>query len=66
MTDPGISSHLQAATERANATALKALNLAREAFDDAGHAVSIPGEGEPGEFYVEIDGLNVAVKIELI
>jgi hypothetical protein len=45
---------------------MKVLNLARAALDDAGHTVSAPGESEPGEFYVEIDGVDVAVKVEVL
>ena len=50
----------------AAAIGLKALHLARDAFDDAGHTVSAPGEAEPGEFYVQFNGVNIAVTITLI
>lgn len=56
---------------------LEILNVAREALDNLTEEpepgnpavaprarVSAPGEAEPGEFYVEIDGLNFVVKVE--
>lgn len=52
--------------DAAQRAGLKALNIAREAFDDAGHLVSAPGQADPGEFYVAIDGVDVAVKIEVL
>lgn len=63
---PAAAAHVEAMVSRTDSTALKALNIAREAFDDAGHSVSPPGQAEPGEFYVEIDGVNLAVRIETI
>jgi hypothetical protein len=52
--------------EEIQAAGLKALNIAREAFDDDGHSVSTPGESEPGEFYVQIDGVDLAIKAEVL
>jgi hypothetical protein len=52
--------------EKAQSTGLKVLNITRAALDDAGHTVSAPGDSDPGEFYVEIDGVDVAVKIEVL
>ncbi len=48
------------------AKGLKALNIAREAFDDAGFDVSTPGTAEAGEFYASVDGVDIAVKIEIL
>jgi len=48
------------------AAGLRALNIAREAFDDAGFDVSTPGAAEAGEFYASIDGVDIAVKIEIL
>lgn len=48
------------------AAGLKALNIAREAFDDTGFDVSVPGTAEVGEFYASVDGVDIAVKIEIL
>lgn len=50
--------------DQVDAAALKALNIAREAFDDHDDQTSAPGEAEPGEFYVVVDGVELAVKVE--
>lgn len=50
-----------------NALALRILNVAREAVQDELDAnVSVPGEAEPGEFYIELDGIDFAVKVEVL
>jgi hypothetical protein len=50
--------------DQVDAAALKALNTARDAFDDVDAQVRAPGDSEPGEFYVVMDGVELAVKIE--
>jgi len=55
-----------ATNEQMQAAGLKAVNIAREAFDDAGYTVSAPGNSDPGEFYVEFDNVNIAVKVEIL
>jgi len=47
-----------------DAAGLKALNIARAAFDDAGLQVSAPGDSETTEFYTNVDGVDLAVRIE--
>lgn len=52
--------------EQQDRLGLAVLNAAREGIDDlvAGARVSVPGEAEPGEFYVEVEGINFVVKVE--
>lgn len=52
--------------ERDHIARLRALDVVREAFDNAGYQRDIsPGAGA-GEFQVEIDGARVAVKVEIV
>jgi hypothetical protein len=52
--------------DEAHAAGLKALNIARQAFVDDGHSVSAPGQSEAREFYVELDGVDISVTIEVL
>lgn len=47
-----------------DAAGFKALNIARAAFDDAGLQISAPGDSETGEFYTNVDGVDLAVRVE--
>lgn len=52
--------------DQVNAAALKVLNIAREALSDLSHEVSAPGESSAGEFYVTLDGIELAIRVEPI
>lgn len=63
MSDSALSAAAQHHSD-VKASGLKALNIAREAFDDAGYTVSAPGDSEAGEFYLSLDGIDFAVRVE--
>lgn len=56
-----------AVEQQINAEGLHLLMTLREAAEDASMRVSAPGEAEPGEFYLTVDGGNsYAVRIEYL
>jgi len=50
--------------------ALRLLNILREAVDDAEivglQAISVPGESDPGEFYLTLNKVDYVVRLEEI